>query len=64
MSLATELPISTTAILSDELESLIEDSINSMSPKDLRLWSKDSDKIMTDSKNRMGARPAVRGTDR
>jgi hypothetical protein len=64
MTIAAERPVSTTGALSNELENLIEESINAMSPKELRSWSKDSDKIMADSTRRMDARRAAHGTDR
>jgi hypothetical protein len=64
MATAVEKSVSTSAALPRELESLIDESIASMSEKELRAWKQDSEKIMNDSRSRSGASSAQNGTSR
>jgi hypothetical protein len=64
MATAAEKRVSTSAVLPKELENLIDESIGSMSEKELRAWKRDSEKIMNDSKSRSGASSARSETSR
>ena len=64
MTIAAEKPVSTSTALPKELESLIDESLNSMSKKELREWKRDSEKSMNDSRNRSGASSARSETSR
>lgn len=60
MSFAVDRPVSIPETLPRELEDFIDESIERMSPKQLRKWQRESEKIMRASKNRSGEQPAAR----
>jgi hypothetical protein len=64
MTIAAEKPVSTSTALPKKLEDLIDESIDSMSKKELRAWNRDSQKIMSDSKNRSDVSSARSETSR
>jgi hypothetical protein len=64
MTTAMEKPVSTSAALPKELEDLIDASIDAMDDKQLRAWQRDSEKIMSDSRSRLGVSGARSETSR
>jgi hypothetical protein len=64
MATATDKSVSASSKLPQELENLIDQSIDAMDSDELNAWKKDSEKIMADSRHRSDASAAPRGISR
>lgn len=62
MTTLTKKPASTSQGIPKKLAEFVDQRIGSMSTRQLRIWKRDSEKIMKDSKNRSNARRAARET--